>query len=486
MAPSISKEELMRNSEPLVWSLTGDESLDDDDSTRLCERIWVSVNGKVFNAVIVTMVFVEGLVVFSELLIDFEIVQDPHWKTIRNCSANVPALIFPSSEAVSPNLRNTKDVLSYISIVILIIFVFEIGCRLAVGRAKYLIQGIEICDAAVVLVAFGLDIAFLTTPSKKGAGKEAAVLIILLRLWRIKRVLQSVIDKTRVEMGHFLSICEREKAQAEQKVDILILKVEDLEHEVAYLKEKLKKSEKESLCAKRQRKKEGYSGIQQKHPKITVGVETSPARHPCTGTQTARAICEGFILDEKATKRKVMDITTFAEITATRIIAKALCVASPDSGQYVRFLATKDAVGISGTTLCRRIDGSFESGYGSNTSGMTLDKTTNCIPSVGIRRTVKCPESSPESGYGSSSSARNTVATSVSPLDIEMETTSVSTGSTKQTDTVFLFPDSANQCRKAERGVEMDILEELSEIERIKQVEFDPNKQDEDIPMTSL
>lgn len=44
-------------------------------------------------------------------------------------------------------------------------------------------------------------------------------------------------------------MCEKEKNHAEHKVDILILKVEDLEHEVAYLKEKAKKSEKESAAA---------------------------------------------------------------------------------------------------------------------------------------------------------------------------------------------------------------------------------------------
>ncbi|XP_022246370.1 transmembrane protein 266-like [Limulus polyphemus] len=476
----------MRNSDPLVWGLTGDTSLDDDGPTRLCEKIWATVNGKVFSAVIVTLVFVEGLVIFSELLIDFEVVQDPQWKTSLNCSANVSGLVFSSAGANSPKLRMAKDILSYISIVILIIFVFEVGFRLVSGRARYLIQGMEICDAIVVLVAFGLDIAFLTTPSKKGAGKEAAVLIILLRLWRIKRILQSVIDNTRLEMGHFLSICEREKIQAEHKVDILILKVEDLEHEVAYLKEKLKKTEKESLYAKRQRKKDGYSSTQHKHPTITIGVETSPARHPCTGTQTAIVICEQHIPEEKVTKEQVMDMRTFADVTSTRIIADALCMVTGNPNQFLRSPTTGGSTVKDGTTSHCRIAGDFESGYISNVSGITWDKAASRIPTLGTRTTLKCPESSPESGYGSSSSARNPAASSVSPLDTGTETASTSTGSSKHTDTVFLFPDPTGQRREVELGVEMDILEEISEIERVKHIEFDPNKQDQDIPMTSL
>ncbi|XP_076322926.1 uncharacterized protein LOC143231935 isoform X2 [Tachypleus tridentatus] len=464
MAPSISKEELMRNSDPLVWGLTGDASLDDDGPTRLCEKIWATVNGKVFSAVIVTLVFVEGLVIFSELLIDFEVVQG----------------------ANSPKLRMAKDILSYTSIVILIIFVFEVGFRLVSGRARYLIQGMEICDAIVVLVAFGLDIAFLTTPSKKGAGKEAAVLIILLRLWRIRRILQSVVDNTRLEMGHFLSICEREKIQAEHKVDILILKVEDLEHEVAYLKEKLKKTEKESLYAKRQRKKDGYSSTQHKHPTITIGVETSPAHRPCTGTQTAVVICEHYVPEEKVTKEQVMDMQTLASVISARIIAEALCVVTGNPNQFLRSPITGGSTVKDGTTSHCRIAGDFENSYISSVSGMTWDKAASRIPTLGTRTSLKCPESSPESGYGSSSSARNPAASSVSPLDTGTETASTSTGSSKHTDTVFLFPDPAGQRREIELGVEMNILEEISEIERIKQIEFDPNKQDQDIPMTSL
>lgn len=120
-----------------------------------------------------------------------------------------------------------------------------------------MVQPFELLDSILVFVVFIVDLIFflqegedLTYESaRKQSGQEAALLIVVLRLWRIQKIIQSIAEDAQAKVLHMLMICEKEKNHAEHKVDILILKVEDLEHEVAYLKEKAKKCDKESAAA---------------------------------------------------------------------------------------------------------------------------------------------------------------------------------------------------------------------------------------------
>ncbi|CAL1282881.1 unnamed protein product [Larinioides sclopetarius] len=488
MAPSVSKEELMRNTDSVIWGFSGGTATPElDDTHKLCEKIWTALNSRVCNVVIVIFVFAEGVVVLSELLIDLNVVQDPEWKAKSiNCSQNSSVL---SSENVSPRIKKAKEAFSVTSITLLTIFIIEVILRIVTGKTRFIVQGIEVFDAIVVLVAFGLDLAFFIAPSKVGIGKEAAVLIILLRLWRITAIIQSIITSSKEKLSNTLGIYQKEKIQSDHKVDLLILKVEDLEHEVAYLKEKLKKTEKEPLFMKRRKAKESSSLPFPLPSSISIPMETI-----CLPTsQSLHENCHSpFQVRELKNK-----VTLFAENAATIIVDEALLLASHirSPSDLPPPMATSPTRNKGACKLRRRPDGSIESGYGSASSSMNWSKSRprtrseeekQSAPLAAIRDTLKCPESSPESGYGSGGSAHNPNVDGVSPGISDESGKPPATKTTRLVGTVFLFPESSTEISTSLNEVNMKILDEKSEIERIRHVEFNPNKLEKDVPMTSL
>ncbi|GFQ69569.1 uncharacterized protein TNCT_316641, partial [Trichonephila clavata] len=116
----VYKEELMRNTDSVIWGFRGTATPELDDTQKICEKIWTALNSRVCNVVIVIFVFAEGVVVLSELLIDLNVVQDPEWKAKSiNCSQNASAL---PSENVSPRIKKAKEAFSFCSITLLTIF----------------------------------------------------------------------------------------------------------------------------------------------------------------------------------------------------------------------------------------------------------------------------------------------------------------------------------------------------------------------------
>ncbi|XP_055944913.1 uncharacterized protein LOC129975748 isoform X1 [Argiope bruennichi] len=484
----ICKEELMRNTDSVIWGFSGGTATPElDDTHKLCEKIWTALNSRVCNVVIVIFVFAEGVVVLSELLIDLNVVQDPEWKAKSiNCSQNSTGL---PSENISPRIKKAKEAFSITSITLLTIFIIEVILRIVTGKTRFIVQGIEVFDAIIVLVAFGLDIAFFVAPSKVGIGKEAAVLIILLRLWRITAIIKSIITSSKEKLSNALGIYQKEKIQSDHKVDLLILKVEDLEHEVAYLKEKLKKTEKEPLFMKRRKAKESSSLPFPLPSSISIPMET--IRLPTS--QSLHENCHSpFQVRELKNK-----VTLFAENAATIIVDEALLLASHirSPSDLPPPMATSPTRNKGACKLRRRPDGSIESGYGSASSSMNWSKSRphtrseeekQSAPLAAIRDTLKCPESSPESGYGSGGSAHNPNVDGVSPGISDESGKPLANKTTKLVGTVFLFPESPAEISTSLNEVNMKILDEKSEIERIRHVEFNPNKLEKDVPMTSL
>jgi hypothetical protein len=112
---------------------------------------------------------------------------------------------------------------------------------------KLFVQPFELFDSLLVNVLFVLNIVFFLHNSRdRNGGQKSILLIVSLRLWRVYKIIQTLIEESQQRLIQLLNICDKEKTQAEHKIDILILKVEDLEHEVAYLKEKLKKTDKDN------------------------------------------------------------------------------------------------------------------------------------------------------------------------------------------------------------------------------------------------
>ncbi|KAI1301187.1 Voltage-gated hydrogen channel 1 [Halotydeus destructor] len=256
-----SKEHLIRGSDSSIWGLSGFEIIEDDDQS-FSERMWLVLNHKIFNTVIVILVIVETLIISAELLLNLDMIHDaskPFPANVSSAVVNSSVIVPLSNKDVGiMQLIISRKVLSQVSLIIVTIFVSEVLLRIFCGRFKYLVQPFELLDSLLVLVVFILDLVFYLretdNPSKassqaNNSGEEAALLIVILRLWRIQKIVQSIVEDAQAKVLNLLMVCEKEKNQAEHKVDILILKVEDLEHEVAYLKEKAKRSEKETAAA---------------------------------------------------------------------------------------------------------------------------------------------------------------------------------------------------------------------------------------------
>lgn len=126
---------------------------------------------------------------------------DPEQQSFANCTQRVNSLTeicvcgyrdgsrecipFGSYEGINPGV-----VFHYLSLVILSIFILEFLLKLIAFRMKFFTHRFEVFDACIVLLSFVLDVASIVDEE----GFEViAQLVILLRLWRIVRVVNGII-----------------------------------------------------------------------------------------------------------------------------------------------------------------------------------------------------------------------------------------------------------------------------------------------------
>ncbi|XP_027713180.1 voltage-gated hydrogen channel 1-like isoform X2 [Vombatus ursinus] len=113
-----------------------------------------------FQVFIVSLVVMDAMLVLVELMLDFKIIQpdkDNHAGKVFHC----------------------------LSIAILTFFMIEIVVKLYVFHKEFFSHKCEILDVVVVIVSFALDIAVLFC----GHEFDAFGLLILLRLWRVARIM---------------------------------------------------------------------------------------------------------------------------------------------------------------------------------------------------------------------------------------------------------------------------------------------------------
>ncbi|XP_043833390.1 voltage-gated hydrogen channel 1-like [Dromiciops gliroides] len=117
-----------------------------------------------FQVLIVCLVIVDALLVLAELMLDLKIIQPDE----KNYAARV---------------------LYCLSIAILTFFMIEIVLKLYVFHKAFFYHKFEILDVLTVIVSFALAITILF----KEHDFEALGLLILLRLWRVARIMNSLI-----------------------------------------------------------------------------------------------------------------------------------------------------------------------------------------------------------------------------------------------------------------------------------------------------
>ncbi|KAF1424986.1 Voltage-gated hydrogen channel 1, partial [Spheniscus humboldti] len=147
-----------------------------------------------FQILVVCLVILDALLVLGELLMDLKI-------------------IHPDKYNITPK------VFHYLSLSILTIFLVEVGFKVFVYRREFFHHKFEVLDGIVVIVSFILDVIVIFREHEF----EAVGLLILLRLWRVARVINGIILSVKTRS-------EQQVSKLKQANLTLATKVEQLEH----------------------------------------------------------------------------------------------------------------------------------------------------------------------------------------------------------------------------------------------------------------
>ncbi|XP_052800010.1 voltage-gated hydrogen channel 1-like isoform X2 [Mya arenaria] len=171
-------------------SITTDSEETKPEFRTLRDRLKHLFSTNKFHVIVVCFVILDCLLVVAELLLDLK--------------------VFPSeaNDSIAPH------VLHYCSISILGLFLIEILLRVIVFRLEFFKHKLEVFDAAIVIVSFALDILY-----RNNEGPESGVgLLIVLRLWRVTRIINGVILSVKVQADKRLKRERRLRDACEQEL----------------------------------------------------------------------------------------------------------------------------------------------------------------------------------------------------------------------------------------------------------------------------
>lgn len=119
-------------------------------------------------------------------------------------------------------------VLHYISIAILSIFMIELFLKIYAMGLTFFKHKMEVFDGIVVIVSFSLDVAF--------SGEEGAVdgisLIVLLRLWRVTRIVNGIVLSVKMQAERKIQLLEKENTELKEEIEQLKTKCAQFEAEL--------------------------------------------------------------------------------------------------------------------------------------------------------------------------------------------------------------------------------------------------------------
>uniref|UniRef100_G1T2A1 Voltage-gated hydrogen channel 1 n=3 Tax=Oryctolagus cuniculus TaxID=9986 RepID=G1T2A1_RABIT len=164
-----------------------------------------------FQVIVICLVILDALLVLAELILDLKIIQ--------------------------PDKNNyAARVFHYMSIIILVAFLLEISLKIFVFRLEFFHHKFEILDAVVVVVSFILDIVLLFREHEF----EALGLLILLRLWRVARIVNGIIISVKTRSERKLLRLKQMNIQLAAKVQHLEFSCSEKEQEIERLNKLLR------------------------------------------------------------------------------------------------------------------------------------------------------------------------------------------------------------------------------------------------------
>lgn len=165
-----------------------------------------------FQIAVVCLVILDAIFVLAELLIDLSIIELEHGH-------------------IAP------EVFHYLSLALLTFFVVELAGKLFAYRLEFFQHKFEVFDGVVVIVSFVLDIVFVFREDAfDGMG-----LLILLRLWRVARIINGVLVSVKTRADQRLHKLKESYDHLVSRVTELQARTDKLEQENQKLKALLKK-----------------------------------------------------------------------------------------------------------------------------------------------------------------------------------------------------------------------------------------------------
>ncbi|KAM7050834.1 voltage-gated hydrogen channel 1 isoform 1-T2 [Molossus nigricans] len=164
-----------------------------------------------FQVIIICLVVLDSLLVLAELLLDLRIIK-------------------------SDQNNYATQVFHYMSIVILTFFMVEIFLKIFVFRLEFFHHKFEILDSIVVVVSFVIDVVFLLREHEF----EALGLLILLRLWRVARIINGIIISVKTRSERQLLRLKQINIQLASKIQHLEFSCSEKEQEIERLNKLLR------------------------------------------------------------------------------------------------------------------------------------------------------------------------------------------------------------------------------------------------------
>ncbi|NXS93975.1 HVCN1 protein, partial [Jacana jacana] len=164
-----------------------------------------------FQILVVCLVILDALLVLGELLMDLKI-------------------IHPDKYNITPK------VFHYLSLSILTIFLVEVGFKVFVYRREFFHHKFEVLDGIVVIVSFILDVVLIFREHEF----EAVGLLILLRLWRVARIINGIILSVKTRSEQQVSKLKQANLKLATKVEQLEYSCIEKEQEIERLNKILK------------------------------------------------------------------------------------------------------------------------------------------------------------------------------------------------------------------------------------------------------
>ncbi|CAL8381542.1 unnamed protein product [Arctogadus glacialis] len=149
-----------------------------------------------FNCILVASVLLVVLFLVLELLIDTKLLQ-------------------------FANAFQFASIIHWISLIILSLFFSETVFRIVVlGIWDYIENKVEVFDGAVIVLSLAPMVAS-TVANGPSSPWDAISLIITLRIWRVKRIIDAYVLQVKVEMELEVQQCEKTRALREEQLERL-------------------------------------------------------------------------------------------------------------------------------------------------------------------------------------------------------------------------------------------------------------------------